>query len=96
MTVISQAYIDKVKAIKARSLTLNEAAHCLRVLLDCASLSSGSLARLTGYQDYTTLDAIQGDFVLFVDALIPRYRWQTWREAWEAFTSRYNVRRETP
>ena len=49
-----------------------------------ASLSSGTLATLTGYRDYATLDRIQADFVAWVSQP-ENGAWASWQDGWEHF-----------
>ncbi len=82
--------IDAIRRVKSRSsLTLPAARDVLGVIKDCASLSSGTLATLTGHTDYETLDLIHGDFVAYVAAFapLPGHQFRTWVEAWESFTA---------
>lgn len=86
----SNADIISIAAIKHRSaVTLHSAAEKLRILKDCTAVSSGTLSTLTGIRRYELLDAVHGDFVVFVEALIPRRNWRTWIDAWKEFYGVY-------
>lgn len=50
---------------------------------ECAGLSSGTIATLTGARLYSEIDAIQAALVAF--ALASSERWETWVDCWEAF-----------
>lgn len=54
---------------------------------DILALSSGTIASLTGYRDYESIDYVHTDFLTFVRL---RYRdrrqpWPTWAHAWSDF-----------
>ena len=88
--MFSQADIAAIKRIRLRSaVSLNNAADKLRLLKDCAALSSGTLATLTGASAYEILDAIHGDFAVFVEVLLPRRNWGNWMDAWREFWGVY-------
>lgn len=51
---------------------------------ECAGLSSGTIATLTGARLYSEIDAIQARLVQF--ALSANGEgWETWMDCWEAF-----------
>jgi hypothetical protein len=55
----------------------------VNVRRDAASLSSGTLATLTGRRTYAELDVIQAEFIAFVERHPGQY--ETWATAWRAF-----------
>jgi hypothetical protein len=48
---------------------------------DCATLSSGTLATLSGRRTYAELDTIRDELTTFADGK----RFDTWQDAWFAF-----------
>jgi hypothetical protein len=54
-----------------------------RILRDAASISSGTLAGLTGKRSFAELERIQAEFVAFVEQHPGQY--ETWIHAWRAF-----------
>jgi len=50
---------------------------------DSRTLSSGTMATLTGVRDYATLDLLQAEFVRYCDQH-PEH--DTWQTAWNAYT----------
>ena len=52
--------------------------------LDARTLSSGTMAVLTGARDYATLDVYQAEFVKYCD-LHPEFG--TWQDAWDKYTN---------
>lgn len=78
--------ITEIKKIRERSAkTLNESANVLAIVKDCALLSSGTLATLTGARDYETLDAIHSEFITYVRTIAPKRQWKTWVDAWKEY-----------
>jgi len=78
--------VEAIRKIRNRStISLNDARDRYYVLRDIASLSSGTLATLTGYRSYEDLDRIREDFITFASIVIPRKRFSTWMDAWKAF-----------
>jgi lysozyme family protein len=59
---------------------------------EAASLSSGTLATLTGYRDYALLDEIHAAFVAYCQAH-PQYA--TWARAWDAWQHSLDTRTVT-
>jgi hypothetical protein len=55
------------------------------VVSDCAQLSSGTIATLTGYSSYEMIDATQNDFTAWVEENQSQITMTTWVEAWEAY-----------
>lgn len=55
---------------------------------DILSLSSGTIATLTGRADYESIDHVQGDFLTFVRLRYSdrRQPWPTWAHAWNDFS----------
>ena len=47
------------------------------------TLASGTIASISGYADYATIDLIQHEFVEFCQE--NRERYQTWQAAWAAY-----------
>lgn len=87
---LSRFQVEEIKRIKElSSKTLDQARLSLKIVEDAASLSSGTLATLTGLRRYDDLDAVQADFTAFVRATAPRREWMTWMDAWKEFDSRY-------
>ena len=84
--MLSKHDIERIKEIKRlSSMTLNQSSKALEVIKDCAVLSSGTIATLTGKTKYSEIDEIQSEFIAFVNALIPSRRWNNWMEAWDAY-----------
>ena len=54
-----------------------------QIAIDAATLSSGTLAGLTGLREYADIERVQGDFVEFAQSKVGQFR--TWQEAWRAF-----------
>jgi hypothetical protein len=54
------------------------------VLKDVASLSSGTLASLSGFKDYKTLEKLQNDLVDFV-LEVGEQNFDNWMDVWESF-----------
>lgn len=87
---LSPADVERIKLIKEKStITLGEARKYLDVIKDCAGLSSGTLATLTGKREYAELDEIRDFFVYFVETLIPKKHYENWHKAWDDFASKY-------
>lgn len=60
-----------------------------QLIKDCAFLSSGTLATLTGVKNLERIDRIQNDFVTFVvegDGLF-----DNWKEAWKAYRNKKGI-----
>jgi hypothetical protein len=55
-----------------------------QVQMEARTLSSGTVGALTGARSYATIEAIQWDFIQFVDLHAAEYG--TWIEAWRAYT----------
>lgn len=53
------------------------------IVQDCAKLSSGTLAALTGIKKYDTLDIIQNSLVLFTKTQPDLFT--SWQDAWKNF-----------
>jgi hypothetical protein len=78
--------VEEIKDIRHRGApSFVECIGKHRILADCRQLSSGTIAALIGKADYATIDLVQGDFVRFVAAMIPKNRWENWVQAWESF-----------
>jgi hypothetical protein len=93
---LSRFEVEEIKRIKElSSKTLDQAKKALEIIEDVASLSSGTLATLTGLRNYDDLDAVQADFTAFVRAMAPRREWMTWVDAWKEFDSRYRSGRSS-
>ena len=60
---------------------------------EAATLSSGTIATLTGERDYTILDTIQAEFVKFCEKMegIP---FESWQHAWKAFAMSTRTNRD--
>ena len=59
------------------------------ILGDCATLASGTIATLTGYNEYDIIDEIQTDLVFFVQANAHKHNWETWMDAWDSFIAEH-------
>lgn len=53
------------------------------MIRDAAALSSGTIATLTGYRDYKSIEKIQNTFVIWVTQF---YDYPHWKAAWDDFT----------
>ena len=90
LKALSPSDVKRIKEIKEKStINLGEARNYLEVINDCVNLSSGTLASLTGYRDYSDLDDIRDAFVFFTETLIPKKHYGTWMEAWKDYASKY-------
>ncbi len=58
-----------------------------RVVSDAKSLSSGTIATLTGLERYDQLDAVQAQFVVYCQQHVT---FVTWQNAWEQFAKNYH------
>ena len=57
-----------------------------RILRDCASISDGTLATLTGYRRYDQLAAIERGFVQWVrEQQAAGVEFEHWMDAWRVF-----------
>lgn len=54
-----------------------------QLIKDCAFLSSGTMANITGTKQFDILDKIQGEFITFVDN--SKTTFSTWVHAWEEY-----------
>lgn len=54
-----------------------------QVIHDAVNLSDGTLAALTGRRSFAELEAIQAEFVAFVEQHPGQH--ETWIKAWRAF-----------
>ncbi|MCJ7609762.1 hypothetical protein MUP00_08870 [Candidatus Bathyarchaeota archaeon] len=58
------------------------------VIQQIMTLSSGTMASLTGERDMKTLDLIQQNFYLFtLAALLDQRKVESWQEAWEYYAT---------
>ena len=57
-----------------------------KLIYDCANISSGTLATLTGLNKYSDLDKIHSKFVAYVKKSHASY--DNWQTAWKAFEKR--------
>lgn len=60
---------------------------------EAASLSSGTLATLTGYRDYALIDEVQGQFVAFCRK---HPTFPTWQDAWESWQTTKDPKASAP
>jgi hypothetical protein len=59
---------------------------------DILALSSGTIATLTGYRDYESIDYVHIDFLTYVRACLNargrlRRSWDSWALAWNDFAA---------
>ena len=54
------------------------------LIRDCASVSSGTLGSLSGWNDYTRLDAVQNKFIEWVSRP-ENANYPNWQKAWDGF-----------
>lgn len=72
----SRGYIEAEKAL---------------VVMDILRLSSGTIANLTGFKDYRTIDKVQREFAEWTLSEIDNgHTFENWLAAWEAFKSAKN------
>ena len=57
-----------------------------KLIWDVANISSGTIATLTGKTKYVETDAIQLEFLTFVQNSIKTF--DNWQEAWHSFIKR--------
>src|SRR5262245_42649965 len=69
----------RTAAQKERSKTMARS-----LVLSAATLSSGTLATITGQTQYRVLETIQADFVQFCMRQEPQLRWQ---DAWQVYAA---------
>ena len=82
-----QAFIGK-KNPKPSDFSFGKPHKNSEILQQILTMSSGTIATLTGYKDYRTIDEIVYDFMMYVDTetiegKAPSFK--SWRDAWAAF-----------
>jgi len=73
----------KTRAISYDQMTAEQQS----VYRDLLALSSGTLAHLSGYSDYETLDMIQEDLLSVFTTMrhSKKYRFETWMDVWHVY-----------